>query len=72
MRSITPHTYLPMKMEQTVFQNVGIQDSDAGELPRRKHTTKLDKMDRGMRLAAVGRPNNINKLMFPLAKKTET
>ena len=33
------HTYLPMKMEQTVFRNVGIQNSDAGELPRRKHTT---------------------------------
>jgi hypothetical protein len=28
-----------MKMEQTVFRNVGIQNSDAGELPRRKHTT---------------------------------
>jgi hypothetical protein len=28
-----------MKMEQTVFQNVGIQNSEAGELPRRKHTT---------------------------------
>jgi hypothetical protein len=32
-------TYLPMKVEQTVFRNVGIQNSDAGELPRRKHTT---------------------------------
>ena len=30
------HTYLPMKMEQTVFRNVGIQSSDAGELPRWK------------------------------------
>jgi hypothetical protein len=28
-----------MKMEQTVFLNVGIRNSDAGELPRRKHTT---------------------------------
>jgi hypothetical protein len=26
-------------MEQTVFRNVGIYNSDAGELPRRKHTT---------------------------------
>jgi hypothetical protein len=26
-------------MEQTVFRNVGIQNSDAGELPRRKNTT---------------------------------
>jgi len=26
------HTYLPMKMEQTVFRNVGIKNSDAGEL----------------------------------------
>jgi len=26
-------------MEQTVFQNISIQNSDAGELPRRKHTT---------------------------------
>jgi len=26
-------------MEQTVFRNVGIQNSDAGQLPRRKHTT---------------------------------
>ena len=35
------HTYPPMKMEQTVFRNVGIYDSDAGELPRRKHTTAI-------------------------------
>jgi len=28
-----------MKMEQTVFRNVGIKNSDAGGLPRRKHTT---------------------------------
>jgi len=28
-----------MKMEQTVFLNVGIQNSDAGELPRKKHAT---------------------------------
>ena len=28
-----------MKMEQTVFQNVGIYNSDNRELPRRKHTT---------------------------------
>ena len=28
----------PMKMEQTVFRNVGIQQSDAGELPKRMHT----------------------------------
>ena len=34
------HTYLPMKMDQTVFRNVGILNSDAGELPRRKHTSK--------------------------------
>jgi len=27
-----------MKMEQIVFQYVGIQNWDAGELPRRKHT----------------------------------
>jgi len=33
------HTDLPMKMEQTVFWNIGIYNSDAGELPRRKHTT---------------------------------
>jgi hypothetical protein len=32
---------------------------------------KLDKMDRGMSLAAVGHHNNINKLMFQLANKTE-
>jgi len=31
-----------MKMEQTVFWNVGISNSVAGELPRRKHTTKLN------------------------------
>jgi predicted cupin superfamily sugar epimerase len=31
--------YLCMKMEQTVFRNVGIYNSDAGELPRRKRTT---------------------------------
>jgi len=28
-----------MKMEQTVFRNVGISNSDAGELPKRKLTT---------------------------------
>jgi hypothetical protein len=28
-------------MEQTGFRNVGIQNSDAGELPRRKHTTGI-------------------------------
>jgi len=32
------HTYPPMKMEQTVFRNFGKQNSDAEELPRRKHT----------------------------------
>jgi hypothetical protein len=32
------YTCPPMKMEQTVFRNVGIYNSDAGELPRRKHT----------------------------------
>jgi len=26
-------------MEQTVFRNVGIQNSDAGEVPSRKHKT---------------------------------
>ena len=33
------HTWyqLPMKMEQIVFRNVGIYNSDAGELPKRKH-----------------------------------
>jgi len=31
-------TYLPMKMEHTVLRNVGIQNSNTGELPRRKHT----------------------------------
>ena len=36
---VSLHTYLPMKIEQTVFRNVGIYNSDAGELPRRKHTT---------------------------------
>jgi hypothetical protein len=30
-----------MKMEHSVFRNVGIQNSDAGELPRRKHTTQF-------------------------------
>jgi len=29
---------MPMKMEQIVFQNVGIYKSDAGELPKRKQT----------------------------------
>ena len=27
-----------MKMEQIVFRNVGIQQSDAGEIPKRRHT----------------------------------
>ena len=35
------HTYLPMKVEQTVFRIVGVYNSDAGELPRRNHTTKI-------------------------------
>jgi hypothetical protein len=29
-----------MKMEKTVFRNVGIKNSGAGELPRRKKHTK--------------------------------
>jgi hypothetical protein len=29
-----------MKMEQKVFRNFGTENSDAGELPRRKHTIK--------------------------------
>jgi len=28
-----------MRRKQTVFRNVGISNSDAGELPRRKHST---------------------------------
>jgi hypothetical protein len=34
-------SYLPAYEDGTdsVFRNVGIQNSDAGELPRRKHTT---------------------------------
>jgi hypothetical protein len=35
---VIPHTYLPMKMGH-VFWNVGIQNSDARELPRTKQTT---------------------------------
>lgn len=31
----------------------------------------LDKMERGMTFATVGHHNNINKLVFQLAKKTE-
>jgi hypothetical protein len=35
-------SYLPAYEDGTdrVFRNVGIQNSDAGELPRRKHTTR--------------------------------
>jgi hypothetical protein len=33
------HAYLLVKMEQIVFRNVGIYTSDAGKLPKRKHTT---------------------------------
>jgi hypothetical protein len=34
------YSYLPVYEDETdsVFGNVGIQNSDAGELPRRKHT----------------------------------
>jgi len=33
-------TYLPMKNEQTVYSEMSAyKNSDAGELPRRKHTT---------------------------------
>jgi hypothetical protein len=36
-------SYLPAYEDgrDRVFRNVGIQNSDAGELPRRKHTTIL-------------------------------
>jgi hypothetical protein len=36
-----PSSYLPAYEDGTarVLRNVGIQNSDAGELPRRKHTT---------------------------------
>jgi len=30
-----------MKMEYVVFRNVGIYNSDVGELHRRKHTTNM-------------------------------
>jgi len=33
--------YLPMKMEQTMFRNVAIQNSDSREFPRKKHTANL-------------------------------
>ena len=32
------HRQVGVKMEQTVFQNFGVQNSDAEELPTRKHT----------------------------------
>ena len=37
-----PSSYIPAFEDGTdrVFRNVGIQNSDAGELPRRKHTTE--------------------------------
>jgi hypothetical protein len=37
------HTHIPAYEDGTdsVFRNVGIQNSDAGELPRRKHTTRF-------------------------------
>jgi len=37
------YSYLPAYEDGTdrVFRNVDIQNSDAGELPRRKHTTWL-------------------------------
>jgi hypothetical protein len=31
-------SYLPAYEDGKVFRNVGIENSDAGELPRRKHT----------------------------------
>jgi hypothetical protein len=34
------YTYLSTKIRQNVLRNVGIFHSDAGELPRRKLTTK--------------------------------
>ena len=33
----TLYLFHPMKMEQIVFRNVGIYNSDAGELPKIKH-----------------------------------
>jgi len=47
------HTYPSMKMEQTVFRNVGIQNSDAGELPRRKHTRNVFPAQYGLSLFRV-------------------
>ena len=38
-RKVILHRYPPIKMEQTVFRNVGIEMSDAWELPGRKRTT---------------------------------
>jgi len=34
-----PSSYLPAYEDGTVFRSVGIKNTDAGELPRRKHTT---------------------------------
>jgi len=38
-RQVGISSYLPAYEDGTVFRNVGIKNSDAGELPRRKHTT---------------------------------
>jgi hypothetical protein len=48
-----PSSYLPAYEDgrDGVFQNVGIQNSDTGELPRRKHTSSLKPIARAMYVA---------------------
>ena len=54
-----------------VFRNVGIQNSDAGELPRRKHTTRIQALflcDKFTVFTYVRRPNKLG--MFKVLKAT--
>ena len=55
------NNYPPVKMEQTVFRNVGIKNSDTGELPRRKHTTKYHFFTRSKNIIAVYSDNQMKQ-----------
>jgi len=59
------HTFPPMKMKQTeCVRNVGIQNSDAGELPRRQHITRIKALllcDKITVFTYVWRPNKLGK-----------
>ena len=65
-------TYLTMKMEHTMFRNVGIQISDAGALLTRKHTIQYEQSVQPRSTAAASRhtgcPNDAKHTFRPVNK----